>query len=135
MKENRSPRIVRISWGHMEVEGLTPGKDFKLYPGGGRAWDWNETNTRHTPGIQPADVQELIREVQRLGPGNFPGDPALVDQLRTQLLANVDKLELQLRRDLDAQQSGQIRSGDSYRVPEGYQDPVAEYFRRLSERH
>ena len=82
-----------------------------------------------------ADVQELIREVQRLGPGNFPGDPALVDQLRTQLLANVDKLELQLRRDLDAQQSGQIRSGDSYRVPEGYQDPVAEYFRRLSERH
>lgn len=81
-----------------------------------------------------ADVQELIREVQRLGPGSFPGNPALVDQLRTQVLASVDKLELQLRRDLDAQQSGQIRSGDSYRVPEGYQDPVAEYFRRLSER-
>jgi hypothetical protein len=81
-----------------------------------------------------ADVQELIRELQRLGPGNFPGNPALVDQLRTQVLANVDKLELQLRRDLDAQQSGQIRGGDSYHVPEGYQDPVAEYFRRLSQR-
>jgi len=66
MKENRSPRIVRISWGHMEVEGLTPGKDFKLYPGGGRAWDWNETNTRHTPGIQPADVQELIERGSRV---------------------------------------------------------------------
>jgi hypothetical protein len=44
----------------MEVEGLGTGKDFKLYPGGGRPWDWNETGTRHVPGIQPADVQELL---------------------------------------------------------------------------
>ena len=55
-----SPKVLRISWGHMEVEGLGSGKDFKLYPGGGRAWDWNETGTRHTPGIQPADVAELL---------------------------------------------------------------------------
>jgi hypothetical protein len=44
----------------MEVEGLGAGKDFKLYPGGGRAWDWAETGTRHSPGIQPADVEELV---------------------------------------------------------------------------
>jgi hypothetical protein len=44
----------------MEVEGLPPGKDFKLFPGGGRAWDWSEHGTRHEPGIQPADVQELL---------------------------------------------------------------------------
>ena len=44
----------------MEVEGLGLGKDFKLYPGGGRAWDWNETGTQHVPGIQPAGVQELL---------------------------------------------------------------------------
>jgi hypothetical protein len=44
----------------MVVEGLGEGKDFKLYPGGGRPWDWNETGTRHTPGIQPVDVQELL---------------------------------------------------------------------------
>ena len=25
-----------------------------------REWDWRETGTRHVPGIQPADVQELI---------------------------------------------------------------------------
>lgn len=56
----RSPRITHISWGHMEVEGVGPGKDYKLYPGGGRAWDWNETGTRHLPGIQPADVLELL---------------------------------------------------------------------------
>ena len=56
----RSPRITHISWGRMEVEGLGRGKDFKLYPGGGREWDWSETGTRHVPGIQPGDVLELL---------------------------------------------------------------------------
>lgn len=56
----RSPRITHISWGKIDVENLGTGKDFKLYPGGGRPWDWNETNTRHVPGIQPADVAELL---------------------------------------------------------------------------
>ncbi|WP_251072553.1 MTH938/NDUFAF3 family protein [Streptomyces sp. ISL-43] len=56
----RSPQVTALSWGRMEVEGLTPGKDFALYPGGGRAWDWNEHGTRHEPGIQPADVRELL---------------------------------------------------------------------------
>ena len=56
----RSPKILAVSWGRMEVEGLGLGKDFKLYPGGGRAWDWEETGTRHLPGIQPADVDELL---------------------------------------------------------------------------
>ena len=57
---DRSPKILAVSWGHMEIEGLGEGKDFKLYPGGGRPWDWNETGTRHSPGIQPADVAELL---------------------------------------------------------------------------
>lgn len=56
----KSPRISQISWGKMNVEGVGPGKDFKLWPGGGRGWDWNETNTRHIPGIQSSDVEELI---------------------------------------------------------------------------
>ena len=62
MKEKQSARMLHISWGNMEVEGLGLGKDFKLYPGGGREWDWNETNTGHIPGIQPADVQELLEK-------------------------------------------------------------------------
>ena len=59
---NQSPRITHISWGQMSIDGIGPGKDFKLYPGGGRAWDWNETNTHHIPGIQPADVEELLAQ-------------------------------------------------------------------------
>jgi hypothetical protein len=77
-------------------------------------------------------VQELIRQMQRLDPSRFPGNPALVEQLHTQVLADVDKLELQLRRQLDDKQSGQVRSGDTRTVPPGYEDSVAEYYRRLS---
>lgn len=56
----RSPRISHIAWGRMEVEGVGAGKDFKIWPGGGREWNWRETGTRHKPGIQPADVAELL---------------------------------------------------------------------------
>ncbi len=35
-------------------------KDAKLFPGEAREWDWNETGTGHTSGIQIADVEELL---------------------------------------------------------------------------
>jgi hypothetical protein len=44
----------------MTIDGVGTGKDFKLWPGGGREWDWTETGTHHVPGIQPADVEELL---------------------------------------------------------------------------
>ncbi|MFQ5604045.1 MAG: Mth938-like domain-containing protein [bacterium] len=57
-----SPRIVQLSWGRMKIEGQNEiFKDAKLYPGGAREWDWRETGTRHIPGIQPADVHELLQ--------------------------------------------------------------------------
>jgi hypothetical protein len=56
-----SPRITHISWGCLEIDDRDrPFKDAKLYPGGARKWDWNETGTSHSPGIQPADVEELF---------------------------------------------------------------------------
>lgn len=55
-----SPRITHLSWGRLEADVVGIGKDLKLYPGGGREWDWNETGTRHSPGIQPVDVTELL---------------------------------------------------------------------------
>jgi len=56
----RSPAIEHLAWGVLEVSGLKKGKDMKLWPGGGRPWDWRETNTEHVPGIQAADIVELI---------------------------------------------------------------------------
>ena len=38
-----------------------PYKDAKLFPGGSREWDWRETGTQHVPGIQPTDVEELLK--------------------------------------------------------------------------
>lgn len=57
-----SPRITQFSWGKLDVEGYPRFKDAKLFPGGAREWDWSETGTRHIPGIQPADVKELLEE-------------------------------------------------------------------------
>ena len=56
----RSPSILRLAWGRLEIEGVGTMKDAKVWPGGGRVWDWGETGTRHEPGIQPADVGELL---------------------------------------------------------------------------
>ncbi len=56
-----SPVIEEQRWGFLQVEGIDRDfKDAKLYPGGARTWDWNETGTRHKPGIQWTDVEELV---------------------------------------------------------------------------
>ena len=53
-------RVASLSWGRIEVEGHGAFKDARIYPGGAEEWDWNETGTRHSPGVQPADVQKLL---------------------------------------------------------------------------
>ena len=58
--QTNSPRIRSVEWGQVIIDEGHKYKDAKLYPGGSRAWDWNETGTHHTPGIQPADVNELL---------------------------------------------------------------------------
>lgn len=58
----KSPKITNIAWGKVKIEGFDKiFKDVKLYPGGAKEWDWNETGTRHIPGIQPADIKELVK--------------------------------------------------------------------------
>jgi hypothetical protein len=57
---HRSPRILDLSWGRMEVEGFGVGKDFKLFPGGARVWDWGFSGTAHEPGVQRRDVEDLL---------------------------------------------------------------------------
>lgn len=55
-----SPRIRSLTWGSIDVEGHKVFKDVKLFPGGAREWDWSETGTDHIPGVQTADVEELL---------------------------------------------------------------------------
>ncbi len=77
-------------------------------------------------------VQALIEQMRNLDPSRFPGNPALVEQMRQQLLSNVDALELQLRQQLDEKQGGTIRNVDPTKIPANYRDSVAEYYRKLS---
>ncbi|SFS07012.1 hypothetical protein SAMN05421771_1280 [Granulicella pectinivorans] len=76
------------------------------------------------------EIADLAKEMQQLDPSRFPGNPAMVEALHTQVLADVDKLELQLSRHADAPK-GQVRTGKTPSVPAGYQDAVADYYRRL----
>jgi hypothetical protein len=61
-----SPRIITVAWGAMEVEGLGRGKDFMLWPGGGKEWNWQESGTQHSPGIQIADCREILANGSRI---------------------------------------------------------------------
>ncbi|XP_067889172.1 mth938 domain-containing protein isoform X1 [Heterodontus francisci] len=58
-----SPQIASISWGRMKVQDCaTAYKDCKVWPGGSRTWDWRETGTDHYPGVQAADLEEIINK-------------------------------------------------------------------------
>ena len=79
-------------------------------------------------------LQALIDQMRNLDPSRFPGNPALVEQMHQQLVSEVDALELQLRRQLEENHGGTIRNTAPAKVPDGYRDAVAEYYRRLSSR-
>lgn len=54
------PTIAGLSWGRIEIADGRVFRDVKLSPAGAREWDWTETGTRHVPGVQVADVAELV---------------------------------------------------------------------------
>ena len=57
--------IADLSWGNMEVSIAGEKqhfKDCKVWPGGAREWRWGETGTHHSPGIQPADIEEILAQ-------------------------------------------------------------------------
>jgi hypothetical protein len=77
-------------------------------------------------------LQTLIDQMRNLDPKRFPGNPALVEQMHQQLVSSVDALELQLRHKLEEGKGGTIRNADPTKVPAGYQNSVADYYRKLS---
>jgi hypothetical protein len=75
------------------------------------------------------DIAELTRQMQHLDPSRFRGNPEMVEQMHREILSSVNRLELQLQHDGI---SPQARAGNPYEIPAGYQDSVADYYRRLS---
>ena len=75
------------------------------------------------------EVQDLTRQMQKLDPSRFPGNPALVEQMHREVLSAVDRVELQLQRDAG---QNEARTGRPQATPAGYENAVAEYYKRLS---
>ncbi len=82
--------------------------------------------------VAKRQVDDLIRSMQQLDPRRFPGNPQVVDRLFAQVRGDADRLELQLGRDPADDNRSVVRNAGSLPVPEGYQEAVAEYYRRLS---
>jgi hypothetical protein len=79
-----------------------------------------------------AELERVLQEMQRLNPRQFPGNPALLGRIESEILPQLEQLELRLRRQLDPARGGQARSGPAAKAPPGYGEAVAEYYRRLS---
>lgn len=87
--DQHSTEITNLTWGRIEV--TVNGKsrrfrDCKVWPDGAIDWDWNETGTRHQPGIQPEDIEDILArdiEVMILSRGM---------NLRLQTLPKTEKL-------------------------------------------
>ena len=71
------------------------------------------------------EIQDLTRKMQQLDPQRFPGNPALVEELHTQVLTGIDRLELQLRHDAGDAEAGQVRTTKEPAIAPGYEDAVA----------
>ena len=57
--------VTGVSWGKMEVRVGSQTyrfRDCKVWPGGAKEWDWRLTGTKHKPGIQPADIVEILEQ-------------------------------------------------------------------------
>ena len=118
-------------WGH----GVDSAYADRVLRGGIRDITQAEQLLRSNPAVPRdtyRDVQDLIRQMQRIDPRLLAADPSRLSEIVSQLVQSLDQVELELRRLDDSQQSGSVRSGASQPVPPGYADAVAEYFRRLA---
>jgi hypothetical protein len=74
-------------------------------------------------------VQDLLQQLQHMAA--FQNPQELSDRLSREILPEMERIELQLRREL-GEGGSQVRNSSSEPVPAGYADAVAEYFKRLS---
>ena len=64
MSDLQPTRANCVSWGKIEVvlgRETRSFRDCKVWPGGAVEWDWGLTETHHQPGIQPADIEEILQ--------------------------------------------------------------------------
>lgn len=79
------------------------------------------------------EVRDIIAQMQRIDPSRFSSE-TLLNRIQNTMLPALTQLEAQLRLKELQRSGGVVRSETNARVPEGYGDAVAEYFRRLNEK-
>jgi hypothetical protein len=78
------------------------------------------------------DIQGLIRDLRQFDPFTNSNDPLLSERIQS-ALAGVEQVEMELRRKVDdTGAGGSVRSPGGEKVPQGYADAVAEYWRKLA---
>jgi hypothetical protein len=89
------------------------------------------------------DNPDMLRQLRDIGailpsldPNRFPnGMGRDLESIFAKAMANIEQIEVQLRRKVEEQNGGAIRSATPQPAPPGYADAVADYFRRLSKDH
>lgn len=68
-KAQFTPQKIESWWGKTYVRinnKIDRFKDCKVWPGHSKNWDWSQTNTHHVPGVQVADFQEFLDDIDIL---------------------------------------------------------------------
>ena len=138
--------------GPMQWSGSASNFGGRRLQGGVRAWDAGTladvqralrqavqelpglTRQLRGEGIDEQELAELRRFVAGLSQSRFPGNPELLEKEHRKVLALLEQLELQVRRQVEQEKGNfQVRVTGADPVPEQYREAVAEYFRRLSQ--
>jgi hypothetical protein len=79
----------------------------------------------------PEYSNEVLQLLHAMSPA-YANDAELSQRIGREVIPQMERLELELRRQLDDKNSDQVRSAGAEHVPAGYSDAIAEYFRKLS---
>jgi enamine deaminase RidA (YjgF/YER057c/UK114 family) len=77
------------------------------------------------------DIAALMQQLRQIDPTGGAND-ALLTQRILDAMSNVEQVETEIRRKVDDATGGNVRSTSSEKVPPGYSDATAEYFKKLS---
>jgi len=89
---------------------------------------------RNDPDTSKA-IAGLMQQMRQLDPFANSNDPLLAQRIQSAqaaVMANVEQVEMELRRKVEDTTGGNIRSPGNEKVPPGYSDATREYFKKLS---
>jgi hypothetical protein len=108
----------------------------EVYPHNGMEQGYRESmrdmsQLREFIRTHPEYSNEVLQLLHAMSPA-YANDSELSQRISREVIPQMERLELELRRQLDEKNSDQVRSAGSEHVPAGYSDAIAEYFRKLS---